>query len=216
MCDDPAPVILVVCALSAELRKFTPPGGVEVLAGGVGPVESALATARRLATGRYSAVVNAGLGGAFRGTACIGDAVLVTHESLADFGLEGNASLTLPDGAALIERVAADVGLVACCDNAGLLLGTGLTVMQATATDSTATRLRRRYGADVESMEGFAVLRAAEIAGVPALELRGISNYVGDRARAEWNFAAGAQAAVRALDAVLARLTRTASVEMLQ
>ena len=33
-------------------------------------------------------------------------------------------------------------------------------------------------------MEGFAVLRAAERAGVPAIELRGISNRCGARERA--------------------------------
>jgi futalosine hydrolase len=52
-------------------------------------------------------------------------------------------------------------------------------------------------------MEGFSVLRAAAQAGVPALEVRGISNYVGPRETSEWNFNAGAQAAARALDAIL-------------
>jgi futalosine hydrolase len=40
-------------------------------------------------------------------------------------------------------------------------------------------------------MEGFAVLRAAERAGVPAIELRGISNRVGARERSGWDFEAG-------------------------
>jgi nucleoside phosphorylase len=40
-------------------------------------------------------------------------------------------------------------------------------------------------------MEGFAVLRAAALAGVRAIEIRGISNRCGDRANGGWNFAAG-------------------------
>jgi nucleoside phosphorylase len=44
------------------------------------------------------------------------------------------------------------------------------------------------------------------VARVPALEVRGVSNYVGSRARAEWDFVAGARAAAAALDAVLERL----------
>ena len=75
-----------------------------------------------------------------------------------------------------------------------------------TTTDASALRLWERYGADVESMEGFSVLRAAAVARVPALEVRGISNYVGDRARAEWDFAAGARATAAALDAILEAL----------
>ena len=76
-----------------------------------------------------------------------------------------------------------------------------------TTTDATAARLRQRYDADLESMEGFAVLRAAADAGIPAVEVRGISNYVGDRARSEWDFAAGAGATVRALTALVTTLS---------
>ncbi len=212
-------MILVVCALSAELKFFSARPDVEILAAGIGPIEAASAAARALALGSYAALINVGLGGAFRDVADasggpgrfrIGDAVLVTQEVLADFGLEGDRPLTLPDGATLTDRVAADERLIAACEDLRLKHGTGLTVTQVTSTDATATRLQKRYGADVESMEGFAVLRAAVLAGVPALELRGISNYVGDRARAEWNFEAGARAAVEALEAVLDRVTSDA------
>ena len=39
---------------------------------------------------------------------------------------------------------------------------------------------------EVEAMEGFGVLRAAARAGVPALELRAVSNAVGEPDRARW------------------------------
>jgi nucleoside phosphorylase len=52
-------------------------------------------------------------------------------------------------------------------------------------------------------MEGFAFLRAAAAAAVPAVELRGVSNLVGDRATNGWDFRAGAQAAVATTDALL-------------
>jgi hypothetical protein len=49
---------------------------------------------------------------------------------------------------------------------------------------------------DVEAMEGFAVLRAAEIAGVPAVEVRVISNRPEDADRGVWR-----------IEEALARLT---------
>src|SRR5581483_784880 len=55
---------------------------------------------------------------------------------------------------------------------------------------------------DVEAMEGFAVLRAAELAGVPALELRAISNAPGDPDRSRWRV----DAALAALRDALPRL----------
>ncbi len=200
-------MILVVCAMREELRDFHAPEYVRVVAVGVGPVEAAIATARTLACAPFAAVVNAGIAGVFRGSGAIGDALVIASESFADFGLEGGAPLALPGGARLVERVDADAGLVARCTRAGLRVGHGLTVAQVTTTDATAARFRARYAADVESMEGFAVLRAAADAGIPAVEVRGISNYVGDRTRSEWDFAAGARATVRALTAIVDTVT---------
>ncbi|MBC5811059.1 MAG: futalosine hydrolase, partial [Candidatus Eremiobacteraeota bacterium] len=194
-------MILVVCALPAELRAFTPRAGVEILACGVGPVEAAAETARMLQRKRFGAVVNAGIAGAFRGRARIGDAVIVSDEQFADFGLEGGGAFTLPDGATLAERVPASPSLLERCAGLPYRLARGVTVSQVTATRVTADRLSARYDADVESMEGFAVLRAAQLAGVPAIELRGISNYVDDRANAECDFRAGAAALTQALEA---------------
>ncbi|MBD5604467.1 MAG: futalosine hydrolase [Candidatus Eremiobacteraeota bacterium] len=199
-------MILVVCALPAELRYVAQRAGVDVLSCGIGPVEAAVGVANALAHTRYDAVVNAGIGGAFRGAARVGDAVIVSEETLADFGLEGGGALSLPDGAALVERAFADAALLGRTMSAGVPLARGLTVAEVTATDATAARLRARYAADVESMEGFSVLRAAAVAKIPALEIRGVSNYVGDRASAEWDFAAGARATARALEIVLDRI----------
>jgi futalosine hydrolase len=184
--------------LPSELRAFIPRDGVELLAGGIGPVEASTATARALARGTYDAVVNAGIGGAFRGSAHVGEAVLVREERLADFGLEGGGPLTLPDGAKLADETNASPELLDCCAVLPFRRVRGLTVSSVTTTRATADRLQRTYGADV--------LRAAELAGVPALEVRGISNYVDDRIRSEWDFAAGSRAAGRALDAILACL----------
>jgi hypothetical protein len=59
-------------------------------------------------------------------------------------------------------------------------------------------------GFDVEAMEGFGVLRACELAGVPAVELRAISNSPDEADRTRWRFDeafAALDAAVRALAA---------------
>jgi futalosine hydrolase len=198
--------VLVVCAVRAELRGLRERAGVDVVAAGVGAVEAAAETARALAAGRYRAVVNAGIAGAFRDAAQVGEAVLVAEERMADIGLEGGGPLQLPDGLRLTDRAFADDGLLARCAGLPYAVKNGVTVSLVTTTAATAQRLAHTYGAEVESMEGYAVLRACERAGVPALEIRGISNLVGDRAASGWDFAAGSRAAVAALDAVLERL----------
>jgi futalosine hydrolase len=51
-------------------------------------------------------------------------------------------------------------------------------------------------------MEGFAVLRAAELAGIPALEVRAVSNAIDEPDRARWRF----DEALAALEQALPRL----------
>ena len=60
---------------------------------------------------------------------------------------------------------------------------------------------------DVEAMEGFAVLRACELAGVPAVELRAISNSPDEEDRSKWRF----DEAFAALAEAVARVLSSAS-----
>ena len=53
---------------------------------------------------------------------------------------------------------------------------------------ATTARVGGSATCDVEAMEGFAVLRAAQLAGIPALEVRVISNVIEDEDRALWRF----------------------------
>ena len=64
----------------------------------------------------------------------------------------------------------------------------------------------RSADAPVEAMEGFGVLRAAALAGVPALELRAVSNVVGEQDRARWDVAGAVTALGAAGRRVLAAL----------
>jgi futalosine hydrolase len=197
-------VILVVCAAAAELRGFSR-AGVDVVAVGVGPVEAALGTLRALAVRPYRLTINAGIAGAFAGHAQVGDAVAVTAETYVDLGREDRVALQLPDGLALTATCAADRELLDRFRRTepAIHFGPGLTSATITTSAARAATLAARHAAATESMEGFAVLRAATAAGVAAIELRGISNIVGDRAQSQWDFRAGADATVRALDAFL-------------
>ncbi|GAC1389243.1 MAG: futalosine hydrolase [Vulcanimicrobiaceae bacterium] len=199
-------MILLTCAVGKELGFFTSMPHVEMLVTGVGPIEAAASVARALAMSPYSLVINAGIAGAFEGAAQIGDGVVVSEEFI-ELGLETGAPIALPDGARLIERASSDLQLVDRLVEQGYESKRGLTVSRVTALESTAKRLAA-YGVDIETMEGFAVLRAAEMAGVPAIEVRGISNIVTDRERSGWNFSLG----VRGLESVLTSLLAMVTV----
>jgi futalosine hydrolase len=193
-------VILLACAVEAELRFWEPRDDVATLVMGVGPVEASCALTAALCRQHYRLVVNAGVAGAFDGAARVGDAVIVA-EDMMELGLESGAPLSLPSGERTFDTARSDAALVARLGGKDFLKVRGITVSRVTSTTQTARRLAAELGAQVESMEGFAALRAAERMGVPAIELRGISNRCGERASSGWDFDAGL--------AGLARITRT-------
>jgi nucleoside phosphorylase len=160
------PAVLVVAATRAELCGL---GGLEC---GVGPVEAAAATARALATGTgVGAVVHVGLAGA-SGIA-VGSLVVGSESRYADLAAEWP----------VIARIAPDRNLLhaalAALPEASMHpIHTTAAVGGACTTVSQAPL--------IEAMEGFGVLRAAARAGVPAVEVRVISNELGEEDRARW------------------------------
>jgi futalosine hydrolase len=204
-------MILLVCAVAQELDWLGPRAGVETLVGGIGPVDAAARVARALSAQKYDMVINAGIAGAFPGVAHVGDGVVVGEE-LYVIQQENGAPLTLPPGNLVADRVPSDSQLIEAITALGFPLVRGITVSEVTASEATATRLKGR-GAEIESMEGFAVLRAAQLAGVPAIEVRGISNIVGEREKSEWNFDAGISGLRRVLNATLDLLYTMANVD---
>jgi futalosine hydrolase len=200
-------MILVTCAVGKELAFFRPQPHVEMLVTGVGPVEAAASVSRALAQSTYELVISAGIAGAFDGAADLGEGVVVADEML-ELDLETGVPISLPDGAQVINRASSDLTLVDRVVELGFRAVRGITVPRVTATDASAARLAA-LGVGVETMEGFAVLRSAEMAGVPAIEVRGISNIVCDRENSRWDFAAGVQGVQTVLTALLSLVTPT-------
>lgn len=183
-------MILLASAVAAELKFWRSRDDVTTLFTGVGPVEASCAVTAALCRARYRLVINAGLAGAFDGTARIGDGVIVSEDAM-ELALEDGAALNLPRGEAIVDTARSDSALVARLGSKGFSALRGVTVSRVTSTDETARRLAAELAAQVESMEGFAALRAAELAGVPAIQVRGISNRCGARESSGWDFAAG-------------------------
>ncbi|MCW2973603.1 MAG: 5-methylthioadenosine/S-adenosylhomocysteine nucleosidase [Thermoleophilia bacterium] len=164
-------MLLVIAATDGELRGVTGLPGVERLTCGIGPVDAAIAVSRRLARGsRPRAILHVGIAGA-RSTADIpiGTVVVGAASTYADTQSH-LVTRELPGDAELVAKVRA-----AFPDAVATVIGTAADVGGTTDTE-------------VEAMEGFAVLRAADVAGVPAVEVRVISNEVGEPDRARWDF----------------------------
>lgn len=190
--------ILIVTSVPAErdavLRGLGGDARFNVIVGGVGTAAAAASTARELAAADYGAAVCAGIAGGFAERADVGSVVVASPIIAADLGAEtpdgfcsvdelGFGSACIPVNAGMAERICQAVQalpLQACA-------GPVLTLSTVTGTAETAAMLAERVpGAAAEAMEGYGVAVAARQFGLPAFEIRSISNAVGPRNRAAW------------------------------
>lgn len=182
-------LLLVVAATEPELRGATGLRGVEALACGVGPLDAAARVAARLARGpRPDALLHVGIAGARRGTDLAPGMLVV-----------GSRSTYCDTASRLVTReLAADDVLLAALHRAVpdapvLSIGTSADVGGST-------------GCDVEAMEGFGVLRAADLAGVAAIEARTIANEVEEEDRSKWYFDEALEALAAALPVLVSAI----------
>lgn len=169
-------------------------GSVDVFVAGVGVVRAAAATALALSRTGYDLVVNAGIAGGFPGQAEVGQIVLASEIVAADLGAETADGFCRLDQLNLgTSCIHTDITLVRQLENAlrmrGFPVKTGpvLTVSTVTGTIETADEMALRVpGAAAEGMEGFGVATAAQLKGLPVLEIRAVSNLVGPRNRSAW------------------------------
>jgi futalosine hydrolase len=174
-------VILVLAATRDEL----PPGAPGVVCG-VGPVDAAARTATAIAEERPAAVLNVGLAGA----RTFDDPVFVIGSESVYSDADDPRWVEL--------RLVADARLVAAARRA--------LPDARVAPIGTSARVGGTTACEFEAMEGFGVLRAAAIAGVPAVEVRVVSNAIAEPDRARWRFADAHAALADALPRLVAEL----------
>lgn len=186
--------ILIVTAVQQEADAIGFSDSTYVVAGGIGRTNAAVATTTAIHNeGPFDFVISAGVAGSLpNGNLSIGDVVvasscvymeegLVTPDGFQDmdamgFSLGDFNGNTVPVDATLHSLLGA-IGMT----------GSIATVAMCSGTDEQASLVAERTGCVCEAMEGAAVVHAARIAGLPASEIRVISNTTGNREAQKWD-----------------------------
>ena len=179
-----------ILVVSATARELAAADGWRTLLCGVGPVEAAAATAAEIARERPSIILHVGIAGARRPHSFAPAALVIGSESRYD-------DLGVPAEWAP-NTVITGQELVAAAQRA-LPTAVALPI-------GTSARVGGTSGCDVEAMEGFGVLRAAQLARVPAVEIRAISNDIEETDRTRWHFDAAFEAIIAATPRVVTEL----------
>jgi len=190
--------VLLIVATPQE-AEFFGNLGARVVVSGIGAVNAALSTYAAVLEQKPTLILNVGIGGAYPQsglkigeTACSSAFVyagLGAQDGTDFLGLEqlGFPLHSTASHSSTFNRIPAWDGARAWAAHLDIRCGDFLTLETVTGNLETLSKLEQRFpNALVEGMEGAGVAHAALRLGLPALEVRGVSNLVGLRDRLSW------------------------------
>lgn len=175
---------------------------------GVGMLASAVSLTRLVSEEKPDLIIQAGIAGCFDSNIPLGKVVVVKEEILGDLGVEEEGKwkdifdlkLEKSNYHPFEKRKLPNPWL-----NTYNLLTlpelTAITVNEISTQPTRIEQLKKKYGAVVESMEGAALHFICREANIPFIQIRAISNYVGERNKAHWKM----KEAIEALNEVLVK-----------
>ena len=187
---------------------------MEILVSGIGMVPTAFALTKKIFGKKPGLVIQAGIGGATSQNQ-IGKPFVMNSDEMADLGVTENKKF----------KTIFDLGLAGNDDfpfsdgifknpNTRLLSWTsllvcpGITVNEITTDPAKVEAYKQKYGLAVESMEGAACHYVCLMENIPFLQIRAVSNEMGERDKSKWQL----KASIETLNATLIDLIQKLNV----
>ena len=189
--------VLIVAATKFEIEPFVQQKKNEdILISGVGIPSTMYHLTKKLLEKEYDLVVQAGIAGTFNNNFSLGDVMVIKDDSFSDIGIEEKGSFqtlfekgfidknefpfvdgTLPNHSKIIE-------------NLTLPMAIAITVNKISDATVQNRILNEKLTAGIESMEGAAFHYVCLQEKINFLQLRSLSNMVGERDKSKWKLKA--------------------------
>ena len=191
--------VLVIAATERELTGIKeisfghPSMMVQTAVTGVGLLPSAYAIMQLIATSKPDLIIQVGIAGSFNPSLELGIAVTVRKEILADMGVYETDGYRDVFELGLVEKNMPPFeqgSIVNHHDN--LMEAASLPHVSAVSVNEISTSLEKiklfaeKYKAAIESMEGASLHYVCTMQQIPFIQIRGISNLVGERDKTKW------------------------------
>ena len=166
---------------------------ISVLITGVGQTNTTYNLTTNLINKKTDIVIQAGIAGTFNEQYFLGQTVLVKQDCFGDLGMEEKEKFTT-----LFDNGFADKNefpftngwLVNDADtifeNSLLRVANGVTINKVSDSLLQKQQLLNNFNADIESMEGAALHYVCLLQKIPFIQIRSISNSVGERDKTKW------------------------------
>jgi len=202
-CDLYLMKVVIVSATSIETDRIkqgiTPAfaNGLQVTfhVSGVGILSTCYSLTKVIFEQKPDLIIQAGIAGSFDTTITLGSVVAVKEEFVGDLGVEENGlfndvfDMKLEDENAfpytqrkLVNPHLSKFNLLQLDEV------TGLTINEISTRGKRIEQLKSKYNPVIESMEGAALHYVGLQMQVPFIQIRAISNYLGERDKVKWRF----------------------------
>ena len=189
--------ILVISATALEISSlklfFKSIKNIDVLISGVGAVATGYWLKSALTQKKYDYVIQVGIAGSFDKNIPLGSAVVVSSDSFGDLGVQEKNSFNSVFAMNLIngnknpfkknqlinphKKILKTLQLPMVC---------GVSVNEISTNKKRIQYYKDELNASVESMEGAAFHYVLILEKIPFIQIRTVSNYVGERNKKNW------------------------------
>lgn len=188
-------IILIKQAINPVYANNNSAFSVSFHLSGVGILSSCFSISTLIFEQQPDLIIQAGIAGAFDSEVLSGKAVAVKEEMIADSGVEENGifndlfDLNLQNGNLFpfTDKKLINTNIQKL-NYLNLEEVTGITVNEITTRPERITQYKTKYNPFVESMEGASLHYCCLQTSTPFIQIRAISNYVGERDKSKWNF----------------------------
>jgi futalosine hydrolase len=202
--------VLIVAATEMEISLFHESfPEADILITGVGAAPATYHITRRLQQVDYSIVIQAGIAGTFDPAVRLGEVYVVARDRFGDLGAREKNTFSNIFELGLADSNQHPFRNGWLNNKADIIKMTGLPIVSA-ITINTISDVHTFYAGTIESMEGAALHYVCLQQEVPFLQLRAVSNIVGERNKENWQM----QQAITSLNQTLAAIYPTLNGEL--
>ena len=198
--------VVITSATNLELNRIRKDINPEYLDGsnslkvtfhvsGVGMLATCFSVTRLIYDEQPDLIIQSGIAGCFNSNVFLAEVVAIKDEVAGDIGVEENGvfsdlfdmNFQKENEFPYTNKNLANPWLTKY-NMLGLEEVTGITVNEISTRKERIEQLRIKYNPVVESMEGAALHYVGLQTNVPFIQLRAISNYIGERDKSKWKF----------------------------
>ena len=187
-------MILLTAATEFEIASFInyKHEKYDVLITGVGIPSTLFHLQKRLNQVDYDLVIQAGIAGCFNNTLNLGDLVLIEKDAFGDIGMEEKNHFTPIFKSGFVDENEFPFENGWLKNNNHLLKQSSLKIVSAVTVNKVSDsilqkeQLIKNFNPAIESMEGAAFHYVCLQENIPFVQMRSISNHVGERDKTNW------------------------------